>query len=145
MEDTFFLPNDFYENDSPRDDVTSVTLLYDNMIFDYHDPDTGEVFPTIPLKYEYRLFKDDVNFFLSEYAKDRGVTVSGDLLNVLTDDLIDENRLYTTIENLLDNSKYHNLMLDHCRKRAENEFFAAFTYWVDRDSVDEYLQKDTFE
>lgn len=145
METRFFVQKDYYYDNDLDDKITNIDLDYDNMIYRYKDPETGEIYNTIPLKFGYTLYKDDVDFFLKEYAKDEGVSINGDLLTFLTKDLIYENTLYSNIEYLLDTPKYNKLMLDHCRERANKEFIIAFEYWVDQDEIPEYLETETLD
>ena len=143
METKFFLPKDYYEEANLEDKVTNIELVYDDMIFDYHDPESGMIYKTIPLQFEYHLFKEDVDFLLKEYFKNKGVTINGSILPALTDELVDEDRLYLNVEYLIDKPEYKNMMLEHCKARAVKEFNNAFLYWGGPREIENYLEKDT--
>lgn len=147
MEKDFWLTDRYYIDNDLDTLVTKVQLKYENMQYLYKDEDTGEIYLTIPLIYEYRLYKDDLEFLLKRYAEANNLKISsGSLVDFLTDKFIDDNHLYDKAKDILDESpEIKNLMLDHCREQAKKEFLISFDYWVDKDDVDEYLETDYIE
>lgn len=147
MEKDFWLTDKYYIDNDLDTLVTKVKLKYENIQYLYKDEDTGEIYLTIPLIYEYRLYNDDLEFLLESYAEANNLKISsGSLVDFLTNKFIDDKHLYDKAQDILDESpEIKNLMLDHCREKAKKEFSISFEYWVDKDDMDEYLETDYIE
>lgn len=147
MEKDFWLTDKYYIDNDLDTVVTKVKLNYENMQYSYKDEDTGEIYLTIPLIYEYRLYKDDLEFLLKSYAEVNNLKISsGNLVDFLTNTFIDDKHLYDKAQDILDESpEIKNLMLEHCKEQAKKEFQISFEYWVDKDNIDEYLETDYIE
>ena len=140
MEKNFFLPSQL-EDKYPE--KMNIELDFDDFIYEKG---------MIPVKYEYKLDKDDVNFLVKSIAETVGLNADGSLLYKFLLDIYDyDDDLSAALEGYLEYStsprvnEIRNKLKEFCKSKAYNEFLDSFKYWVDEDELGDYYETEEID